>query len=384
MNDIKKDHLELSLLLLYKGILPSNPNLTFIDYSTTKNKLKNLGIKLSVEEIKFYFSFILSKVLSELINDPRLKHIDNLFANKIMYKNMDELYGQIKNNMDKKITKKELAEIVKAIIDQMSICNTNRIDLQSLLNTKTDWDNNRYLLIKSVLSKLLNREISKEEFHLFAEQWFYFFSLAQDMFNPDNYLKEVVKELKNLLKTQINTLKKNLSEEIKFCAQVKEQERFIKIDLPKYESLIKNYQEQILFLEIEKQQLNQNNGQNLNYDTLRKYAGFAAIFCVETLGFTFPKYNKDGNPILKLLQMLFNIDESHKDIDDIKNQLSQLHQKYQSFKKLPEIKKTINTLVVTANERSDYIDGLKLANIKFRELLLKLEVKPQLPINIDT
>ncbi|WP_156412446.1 hypothetical protein [Legionella sainthelensi] len=366
---------------MFQGILPKQDNR--INYSEAKFALKKqFGYDFTVSQIDLIINFILILRLKTQEPETYLEGDEQLDTYTTSLG--DDFKQQIESIIQRKLTTPQFKQLIITINDLMYIQNDRINNTASPYEQKSIYcSNDQYAATQSELSALFKRVLTKQEFHIFLESWFYYMSLAQDASDIDNRYKEQLNELKADLAIAINSTKKKISAYNRISNQIKSLERFPHHDLKTYEYSQHEEQKQLTFCEKELARLNQSNGHELNVHKLREQAYFAILFCAETLGLSAPNQRKYGNPLLTVLKVMLNINEEEKDLENIKICLSQIYQKYVRFKKSDGVRDVYEDLICKARANPDCYVTLSNINRDFRSLLLPLTLQPKISINSD-
>ncbi len=200
-------------------------------------------------------------------------------------------------------------------------------------------------------------------------------------FNPNNKFKETIKELRNYLLMKIKALDMQLYADRKLEKTLNSTDRFLYLDLENHCCVREENLKQLKLYEALIDNLRQNNAKKLNVYNLKSQAYFSVLFCAETFGLSPSKANRNGNPLLKFLEIIIGFDKNKKDKSEIRNTSSQSYQKYTDYKEsTPEIKSLI-TLLEESNHNRGCNSTLQSLNKKFQSTLLRLNLRSKISLN---
>lgn len=367
-----KDVLNLSLLLLFKGILPSQRPDMISSYPEIKSALKENKIILLVDQIEQIAYIILSYSI-ELMTVRKNKNSDpkdcseNIFSKEELIttinNDLDHIISKIEAHLKFKLTREQYEFTVKTIVNHMS--QFNEYKFNNSIKLYSDAYNHiliNYISIKSQLDDLFERNLTEQEFQLIAESWCYYASLAQKVDSPDFKLKEIVKEIQTHLKMLINALESSIKQQGLIRHQLNHIKNFIYLDMNTEEKNIDDLKAQLIHYKNLKEKLTFRKGSELYSHHLKDQACFSALFCAESLGLSAPSLNRDGNPLLKFLMIIQGLNFSNIPKSDLKNRMSKLYHKYTKFKhNIPELQTKL-TACLKEIEHNDNFEMIKNAN----------------------
>lgn len=366
------DSLELALKQSFLGIFPRRSHID--DYSEVKARIKKeLEIVLSVKEIDLISIIITRSIWNAQNQDPGLE-CASLAHGKAIVSRDTAVLGGLQYEITQVMDEKKANLVLQIVIEEMRQFKNPREFLKdsTSLRSKMVWNAKTYDSKKQQLELWLKKKLSKEEFHLIAETWFYYMVFAEELRSPDNFTKEKINEMKKSLEARILYLDGEIESNRKFIEQFKEFDRFFYIDIAIHEKSLLENQKRLKELKALLERLRQDNGYELSFNNIQQKAYFSAFFIGELLGLSEPEHKKDGNPLLTFLDILTGWTESKMLKEETRKRISIIYSKYKQFRLEDDRKRLITNLLLCHQEQK-----VSLSTIlkEFQSHLLKLSIK---------
>lgn len=359
--------LELSLKLMYRGISPTLKPGVIDDYTSVKSDLKKIKVNLTVKEIDNIAIIVLGEMGTQNESPAQLPTIKPLIQSKEVIEQVQEVLS--KHNPD--LGTRNITNVLEIIAREMPAFK----DCDYPYSTKHNQYNYAFINRKKVRSELdilFQRVLTKDEFHLLMTEWYRYMAIVMDCENSNNKFKEQVKEIKVDYVNIIKDLEKKISHTNILIDNLRSISRFPNHALSIHEGILNNNQAELTLYKKLLSRLRADKGHELNAYDLRSQAYFAVIFCAETLGLSANKQRKFGNPLLRLLEILLNADESGRDEGDIRAGMSQIYVLYKKHIEVPENKSLVDGLLAECRNNQGCLETIRMSNVKFQASLLFL------------
>jgi len=371
----KIDSLALALKQSSLGIFPRRSHID--NYTEVKARIKNeLKIILTVKEIDQISLYIIRCILNVQNQDSGLQCISPVQAKTIAMNSNALLLEELQYKTGQKMDSGIANQLIRIVVEEMLQFKNPAIFEQNTISWRSTmvWDDKTYESKKSQLEALFKRTLLKEEFYLIAEAWFHYMVFAEDLRSSDNYTKEKVKELKTTLTVRIAHLEGVVNSSKEIIDQVYDIDRFPWINIEAEEKNLLDAQCKLNESKALAERLRQDNGYELSINHIQEKAYFSAFFLGELFGLYEPEYNKDGNPLLTLLDILTGWTDSQMDKEVTRKRISKNYSKYKQFKLNPNTKPLIDSLLRCHQKQGG---SLNIILKEFQSHLLKLSIKPQ-------